>query len=155
VLFALLSPAGSAGAAPYTHGTTISVSNANPTGCQEITLTGSGFGANELVDITLHSDPVLLATVRANPAGHITVRFGFPDGVNSGTHTIVATGRTTGDHASATITIRACTGVNGSGNGGEPSNTGVAVIAISVFGVALLVAGCIFLISARRRRAIA
>jgi hypothetical protein len=150
VLFTIAATAGPAGADPYTGGTTVSVSNANPTGCQKITLTGSGFGANELVDVVLHSTPQLLATVRANPAGHITVRFGFPSGV-TGSHTVVATGRTTGDHASANITIRACSGTNG-GSAGSPAGTGVAVVAISTVGVALLVAGCLFLLSARRRR---
>ena len=51
-----------------------------------IPVTGEGFAPFEVVDIWLHSTPVLLGTLTADAQGRISGNFAMPTGVATGTH---------------------------------------------------------------------
>jgi hypothetical protein len=162
-LVALLAGAASSAAAPpYTHKPVISCTPFRPFVGTEITCNGDGYLANDHVIITLHTVTYTLGAVDTDASGSWgdTV-LQLPDGV-VGPHTVTGTGRggPKTDSASTKINIRGRgtagegTG-NGNGNGtGGVSTTGVAVIGMSVLGLGLLIAGTVFVVSARRRRAV-
>ncbi len=110
-----------AAAAPYTVDAVVTVSTTNPAIGATITIQLVNFGPNELIDVHLHSTPVLLATVQADANGSATAVVTLPSNYMC-EHTIVATGRTTGEVASTTLLIgppSACRGNSGSGNVGN------------------------------------
>lgn len=151
ILLSWTALAPSSEAAPgYTHPASISLSASVAQCGGHVTVTGTGFAANEVVTITLHSKPVVLTTVTANGSGNFSVVVNLPAGVD-GHHTIVATGAT-GDKASAKITIESCGAGTAGGSHGPTAVTGVAIMAIGGLGVLLLAAGTVLLIGARRRR---
>lgn len=93
----------SAHAATLSSGTTSCVAS---TGCT-MSLTGSGFGPSETVDLTLHSTPSSLGTVSTDHNGDFATTVTIPAGVPPGAHTIVAIGETSGETASFPFTITA------------------------------------------------
>ncbi len=95
VLAAAISFATSANAAPYSNQPTTGVSNTTPSVGGTDTVSGSGYDPNELVDLVLHSAPYNLGTARADSAGNFSTTVTLPAGV-SGSHTIIATGETSG-----------------------------------------------------------
>jgi uncharacterized repeat protein (TIGR01451 family) len=57
-----------------------------------VTVTGSGFAAETDVEVWLHSDPVLLGTVRADASGAFTATFALPATASPGDHLVVLNG---------------------------------------------------------------
>jgi hypothetical protein len=85
-----------------------------------VTVTGSGFAAETDVEVWLHSDPVLLGTVRADASGAFTATFALPATAPRGDHLVVLNGTdVNGEAISRTLAIRiqddlAFTGSSGS-----------------------------------------
>lgn len=151
---ALVALASASDAAPcaYSNCVTLSVSTTTPPVGGTITISGTGWGANDTVNITLHTATYPLASPTADASGAFTTTVTLPAGV-SGRHTIVAVDPTTGQTASVAITIGAPSAAPGAApGGGGLSNTGVAVISIGALGVVLLVGGGLMLLAGRRRR---
>lgn len=70
-----------------------------------ITISGAGFKPNEQIEIVLHSDPILLGTVRADALGAFTFTTTIPAGAPTGEHTIIATGVESGATTKIGVTV--------------------------------------------------
>lgn len=138
-----------ANAAPYTNQATIAVSTQNPPVGGSLTISGEGFAAGETVSLSLHTQTYNLGSANADDSGRFTTTVTLPSGV-SGVHTILATGLSSGQTTSITITIGSS--VSSSAGGGLP-NTGVAVLGVGGVGAALLIAGAAMLVVGQRRSA--
>jgi hypothetical protein len=114
-----------------------------------VTVSGSGFVPNELIDLTLHTETVLLKTVQADSSGAFSTTVTLPTGV-TGSHTIVATGRSGESNVPTANMNIGCAAAQPVAEG--LSNTGVAIMSIGGVGVLLLVAGGLVLFSSRRRK---
>lgn len=112
---------------------------------------GSGFTPNEDMEVSLHSDPVILGYPTADASGNFTFTGRIPAGIPAGTHTVIARGLESGVTASASVTVlpvgSASTGVR------DLASTGVAQLGtiMALVGITIL-AGLTLLILARRRR---
>ncbi|MBE6483407.1 MAG: bifunctional metallophosphatase/5'-nucleotidase [Actinomycetaceae bacterium] len=71
----------------------------------EVTATLSGFVPNRTVSVSLHSDPVEVATATTDASGAATVTFKVPSGTAAGEHTVVVTQAPL--EASAKLTVAA------------------------------------------------
>lgn len=150
LLLGALAFAASANAAPYTNQATISVSTQNPAVGGSLTISGDGFAADETVSLTLHTQTYNLGSATTDVSGRFTATVTLPAGV-SGAHTIVATGLSSGQTTSITITIGSS--VSSSASSGGLPNTGVAVLGVGVVGAALLIGGAAMLVVGQRRSA--
>lgn len=110
-------------------------------------VTGSGFTPGEQVTITLHSTPVLLATVVADGSGRVTKAVTIPADLEVGGHRIELVGLTSGARASIDIEVL---GSNVAAPGTLPA-TGRASGSAIVLATGLLLAGATLLGAARRR----
>ena len=70
-----------------------------------VAVSGSGFAANELVNVTLAGQPGVLATLQANASGSVSGSVLLPVSLASGSYTLVATGQVSGDSATAPVVI--------------------------------------------------
>ena len=75
-----------------TVGPTPSVSTTTPTAGGTMTISGDGFAPGASLTITLHSDPVVLATATADANGAYSVTVTIPAATTPGTHQIVVSG---------------------------------------------------------------
>ena len=74
-------------------------------------LTGYGFMPGELVTISVHSDPIQVARLAADPTGQVQATFVIPKGFGFGSHTAIFTGDRSGTAtAPFTVTLAASTG---------------------------------------------
>lgn len=127
---------------------------------ESVTVTGSGFGANEQVGLVLHSDPVDLATVTVDGNGGFAQVVTIPADTSVGEHQIVATGSDSELEASAAIHIITVSdgGDDGEGSGGsggsgdDLSFTGAQVTGLIVAAILMIAAGVV-LVAVRKRKA--
>jgi len=89
-----------------------------------VTVSGSGFDAGEPVDLVLNSDPVSLGDVMADAAGSFAVIVTVPLVVNTGPHTLVATGRESTRQAFAALEVTAVMTGGGASGGGASGGSG-------------------------------
>ena len=68
-----------------------------------VDVSASGFQANSDVTITLHSTPVVLATVKANSAGVIAAKVTIPKNTTLGSHTLVLEGKDALGNATSSV----------------------------------------------------
>lgn len=142
----------------------------------QVTISGTGFGADAALRVELHSDPVVLGTTAADAAGAFRTIVTIPATTAAGAHSIVVIGP--GDVAvSAALTVTAAngdgqnpgggagtpgTGTGGAGTGGAGTSgqagssdplaaTGADSMPFVLAAVALLGAG-LLLVGLRRRR---
>lgn len=99
---------------------------------------GSGFRANEDLEVTLHSDPIVLGYPTADANGNFAFSARIPAGVPAGQHTVIVRGLESGVTASASISVlpvgSASTGVR------DLASTGVTVgFAMAASGIALFI----------------
>jgi hypothetical protein len=152
VIIAMVAFATPSSAAPYTTQPTTSVSNQAPAAGSTVTFCGKGFLAGETVTITLDNGATKYPSVVADTSGAFctTVVLGA---TLSGTHTLTATGTTSGRTSSTTIQVAAATANAGvTPSTGGLAFTGAAVIGIGALGGLLLVGGAIMVLAGRRRR---
>jgi hypothetical protein len=112
-----------------------------------IEVAGRGFGAGEVVTITLHSDPIRLAEVTADGTGAFRATVTVPASAPVGAHTVIAEGADSGLSASGALQVTAAAGTGGDGLAGTGGAIPLTLIALFL---ALLAAGGVLVI--RRRR---
>lgn len=139
--------AGPANAAAYTTQPTVSVSDQTPTAGSSLTFCGTGFQAGETVTIVLDNGTTY-PSVAADSSGAFCTTAVL--GVSlTGTHTLTATGTTSGSTANIEIKVA---GVSASAGTGGLAFTGAAVIGIGALGGLLLVGGAMMVLAGRRRK---
>jgi len=149
LIIAIVAFAAPANAAPYTTAPTTSVSNQTPTAGSSLTFCGSGFQAGETVAITLDNGTKYPSVVADASGSFCTV---IVLGASlSGTHTLTATGLTSGLTSSTVIQILGASA--SSGTTGGLAFTGATVIGIGVLGGLLLLGGSAMVFADRRRKA--
>lgn len=136
---------------------------------QAVPLSGGGFEPGTLVQIFLHSQPILLETIHASSTGAIAAQVRIPASVASGHHTLEARGAGPGGGTvllTRSITVRAAgsaapqaaaasphtSGGGGSSSGGGLPFTGYPAAIVGLAGAVLLVAGVVLRVRSRRRR---
>jgi hypothetical protein len=138
--------------AAYTNPPTTSVSSETPTAGTGVTFCGQGFQANETVAITLDTSTTL-PSVKANGSGAFCTTVVLGTSL-SGTHTLTATGTTSGRTSSTKINVRGVSASDaGTTSSGGLAFTGAAVIGIGALGGLLLVGGSMMVLAGRRRKA--
>jgi hypothetical protein len=100
---------------------------------------GVNFMPGEKVDVLLHSTPILLATLPASPTGTVAGTVTVPKGTPPGNHTIELVGETSGNTATAPLTVTAPPGNT------QLAATGIPSVLVTDGGV-LLVSGLIVLL---------
>ncbi len=114
-------------------------------------LSGVGFAANEKVDVTLHSDPVLLGTLVADGDGAITGSLVVPTSATSGAHQLIAVGQESGAEVAVDVTVTS-TAAPAATDAGPLASTGSTVLGgVVVAGLLLLLAGGALVMRRRRR----
>lgn len=158
LLIAALTLTSPASAAPYTNQTTVGVTDQTPCEGCSFTVSGDGFTPGERVRIVLDNGD-FLGTAVADSSGHFSFSVTLPSGL-TGTHSIIATGETSGRTATSSVSISAPTST-GSASGSSSSSgsglayTGFAVAGIGGIGVALLIGGGAMLLIGKRRKGVA
>lgn len=111
-----------------------------------VQVTGRGFGAGEVVSLTLHSEPIHLADAVADANGAFRLQVTIPANAEVGAHVLIAVGADTGLTAEGALTVTAAPGAGGglAGTGGSVPIGAIAVL------ILLLAAGGVLVI--RRRR---
>lgn len=159
-LLALSSVNEHASASPYPPTTpcTVSTSDKTVNPGDTIQVNGSGFPANTLIQLSLHSTPVPLNSVHSDANGAFTDTITIPSSVTGTNHVITASSPSTtcmfdpfspnsqkGVDAVATTHQAATKGVDGL------ASTGFATLTASVIAVALLAGGGLLILLGRRR----
>jgi LPXTG-motif cell wall-anchored protein len=125
----------------------ISMSPGSPSAGSSLTIDSPGWKAGTDVTITLHSTPVVLATVKADANGNAHAVVTIPSGTATGAHTLELTGT---DPAGAPRTVTSPITI--SGGGGSLPRTGAAIAALVLVGTVLFAVGTA--LSRARKRAI-
>ncbi|MGO1770631.1 MAG: GH92 family glycosyl hydrolase, partial [Microbacterium sp.] len=111
-----------------------------------VEVTGRGFGADETVTLTLHSDPLEVAEVRTDGSGAFRDAVTIPVEAEPGDHTLVAVGGASGLEADAALAVTAQLP-------DDLPTTGTTIpVWLIVIVVALIVAGAALLLVSRLRR---
>src|SRR5450631_3956419 len=151
MIIAMVAFATPSNAASYTTQPTTSVSNQAPAAGGTITFSGSGFLAGETITIKLDNGTTFPSVV-ANAAGAFSTTITLSAGL-SGTHTLTATGTTSGRTSSTTIQVAAASANAGvTPSTGGLAFTGAAVVGIGALGALLLVGGAALVLAGRRRK---
>ncbi len=135
---------------------------------EKVTVFGAGYAPGSAVDLTLHSDPIGLATVTSGADGSFTADVTIPLSAPLGQHTVEAAGTAPGgdpmvlsaslevtDAAAASRGSTAPRAAVGSTSGGSSSGlafTGLEIGLMTALGVGLVAVGSAAVLGARRRR---
>jgi hypothetical protein len=135
---------------------TLTVSPASAKPGDIVTVSGSGFRADETVSLSLHSDPVALGAALSSSEGSVSFSTVVPD-APTGDHQLVAVGTGSGqtDSAPYTITADADNGGGTNGDGTKPAvlaATGSDPSMPALVASVLLAAGATTLLICRRTR---
>lgn len=98
---------------------TITTTTRSVTRGDAVTVTGSGFSANEKVALELHSEVLALGEATADADGAFAATVTVPATAPVGDHELVATGTESQRSATAALSVTAA-GTPGGGNGGTP-----------------------------------
>jgi hypothetical protein len=150
VIIAMVAFAGPAHAA-YGDQPTTSVSDQTPVAGSSLTFCGSGFQPGETVTIALDNG-TNYPSVTADAAGDFCTTIVLGASL-SGTHTLTATGTTSGITSTTTIQVAGVSATAGTTPSGGLAFTGAAVIGIGALGGLLLVGGAAMVVAGRRRKA--
>jgi hypothetical protein len=131
---------------PSQPGNSISTTVVPPGGT--FTVTVAGYLPGETILFVIHSTPVQLAAVNANASGSATATLTIPSNIPTGSHTITATGATSGHVVSFAVQVQQATAAGG---GPGLSNTGVATVALGTVAGIFLIGGIAFTFAGRRR----
>jgi hypothetical protein len=153
VILAVAAFAGPASAAPnaYANPTTVSVSDQTPTAGSSVKFCGQGFQAGETVTIALDNGTTFPSAV-ADSSGAFCSTLVLGASL-SGTHTITATGTTSGATAAISIVVAGVSANAGATSSGGLAFTGGAVLGIGALGALLLIGGAAMMRAGRRRKA--
>ncbi|GAA2974987.1 hypothetical protein [Actinokineospora diospyrosa] len=112
-----------------------------------VSVTGSGFSADEQVNVVLKSDPLFLAPARADAAGAVSYTAVIPADVPAGAHTLEFTGSKSGAVGSVPLTVSPAApaatapvqpAASESGIGWWPAAVAAAAVLLVVVVIALL-----------------
>lgn len=84
---------------------TISVTVSQSNGQTTLNVTGSGFGPDETVNFVAYYPMTSLGATTSSGTGTISTTLSLPAGFSAGSHTLTATGNTTGATGSAAFTL--------------------------------------------------
>ncbi len=126
----------------------VDISNTAPAPGSAVRVGAGGFKALSSVTITLHSEPVVLASTAADGTGYVDATVTIPADTPAGAHEIQLTGI---DPSGAALTLTGSITVTG-GASGSLAHTGAAILTLGLLGVTLLGTGA--LLSRARRRAL-
>jgi hypothetical protein len=127
------------------------VSSQTPTAGGTVTFSGTGFQAGETITITLDNGTTYPSVV-ADASGAFSTTIHLSASL-SGTHTLTATGATSGRTSSTTIQVAAASANAGvAPSTGGLAFTGAAVLGIGALGGLLLVGGATMVLASRRRK---
>ena len=87
----------------------ISVTVNQSGGRTTLTVTGSGFGPDETVNFVAYPPTTSLGATTSDGAGAISTTLTLPAGFSAGSHTLSATGATTGNNGSAVFNLAQAT----------------------------------------------
>ena len=150
VIIALVAFAVPANAAdPYSNATTVSVSNQKPTAGSTVQFCGTGFQPGETVTIGLDNGTTYQSAVAGSSGGFCTTVLGTS--LTAGTHTLTATGATSGRTSSTAIQVLGMSASAAPSTSGL-AFTGAAVLGIGSLGALLLVGGAALVLAGRRRK---
>ena len=119
----------------------------------------TGFIPGETLAVWLHSDPVQLGTLTADPMGAVRGSFTVPAGTSAGEHHVVLVASDGSEFTATTVAVTSASlprgaGATGTGaSSGTLAATGSNVDAWGVAAMLTLLAGAAFMVVARRRRA--
>jgi hypothetical protein len=137
---------------PYATPLTTTVSNQSPTAGSSVTFCGSGFQAGETVTIGLNNGTTY-PSVAADTSGAFCTVIVLGASLTAGTHTLTATGLTSGRTSSTTIQVL---GVSANAAPTPAKSrlafTGANAIGIGGLGGLLLLGGGAMVLAARRRK---
>ncbi len=90
-----------------------------------VTVTGTGFAADEKVEFVLHSDPIVLGEATADAAGAVSATLTVPASAPVGDHQLIATGALSQRSATVALAVTAANagGSGGGGTGGAGAGT--------------------------------
>lgn len=134
-----------------TPGATVSSPSVAPGG--SVTVTGTGFAAGEVVDVYLHSTPVLVGSPTAT-GGSFSLPVTIPSNTASGAHEFVLIGRTSGATASVGITVTATLALVNTGgvaSAASAASSTMVVVWASLAGLGALLLAAAGITFARRR----
>ncbi|MBA3653255.1 MAG: Ig-like domain repeat protein [Actinobacteria bacterium] len=117
---------------------------------RQTTLSGTRWGADETLQITLQSTPVSLGMVRTDSAGRFSTLVTIPAGFDPGPHQIIVTSNT--QRATIGITVVAATTVTTRPTTGTLRVTGGPISTLTLAGTLTLALGFALLTAGRRRR---
>jgi hypothetical protein len=135
--------------APYTTQPTTSVSNQAPTAGSSVTFCGSGFQAGETVAIGLNNGTTY-PSVAADTSGAFCTVVVLGASL-TGTHTLTATGLTSGRTSSTTINVLGVS-ANAAPTSSGLAFTGANAIGIGGLGGLLLLGGGAMVLAGKRRK---
>ena len=128
----------------------VTLSPTSPKVGSMLTIDSTGWKPATDVTITLHSTPVVLATVTADANGNAHATGQIPSGTATGAHTVELTGT---DPAGAPRTVTTAITISAAGGGGGSlPRTGAAIAALVLVGAVLFAIGAA-LSTARKRTA--
>lgn len=111
-----------------------------------VEVTGRGFGAGELITLTLHSDPVRLGQVTADSTGAFRTVVTIPTNASVGAHTLIADGTASALSARRDLEVTS----SAAGGAGLPGTGGAVPTVLIGLLMVLLAAGTV-LVTRRRR----
>jgi LPXTG-motif cell wall-anchored protein len=138
---------GDVGGLTLTNGNGTSGASCNPGG--PLTATAAGFDPGTTVTFTFNSDPVVLGTGTADAAGIASIETTWPAAAADGGHTVTASG--TGNGVPYSVSSSTTCGVGGSS--GALPRTGSDSAPLLQIAIALVAAGGILVLAARKRMA--
>lgn len=149
VIVALTGAAQSSAAAPYTNGKcpNLQVGTTTPVEGGTLRVSGTDFGSNMTVRLTLHTATYFLADVTTDKAGSFSTTVHLPANV-TGQHHIVGTDATKCPADAVIIDIHGNRA--GPPGGPPPAFTGVKIASLSLLGALLLLAGGVLVLLGRR-----
>jgi hypothetical protein len=156
VIIAVVAFAIPANAQPYTTQPTTSVSNQSPTAGSSITFCGQGFQPGETVTITVDNGTTY-PSATADTSGAFCKVLVLGASL-TGTHTLTATGTTSGSTSSTTIKVLGVSANAAPTSGGAaPTSGGLAftganAIGVGALGGLLLLGGAAMVLAGRRRK---
>ena len=147
-LLLLVVPAAAHAQTNYNTTGNLGVSDPTVTPGQTITVSGSGYGSNAQVTITMESQPVTLKTTNANTSGQLVTQITIPSNTTPGTHTLRAIGRSSDG---GTLTLAASIVVSGAA-AGLPRTGATSAVGLTAIGFLLAaVGGCAAAVKSRRK----
>ena len=150
MIIAMVGFAGPANAQPYVPASTVSVSDQTPAAGSSLTFCGADFQAGETVTIALDNGTAYPSVVADSSGAFCTTL--VLGATLTGTHTLTATGTTSGSTASIEITVAGVTAsVIPTATAGL-AFTGAAVLGIGALGALILVGGALLVFAGRRRK---